>query len=287
MRLDTTSSLMPCRHPKQLSDMPRALRDFIAEVDAVRQAIRTCGSKQLSSSRQRERLQAMVDGYFKSLRPELALDQEQSLSLQSIDSIMQELLRLSHTRALVSKYLRLLKEVRSELVQLDSVGTSGTSQNSGIGVGEIDQKIIATLHTLVPSAALSYAQAMTDLQTEERRSWRGPATDLREALRETLDYLAPDDEVAKSDGFKLESGTSGPTMKQKVRHILKKRGISRTLASTAESAAESVETAVGSFVRSVYNRSSVSTHTPTDKREVLRVRDWVRVSLCELLEIRG
>lgn len=267
--------------------MSRALRDFIAEVDAVRQTIRTCRSKQLSSSKQRDRLQAMVDGYFKTLRPELALDQEQSHSLQAVDSRLQELLTLSHTRALVAKYLRLLKEVRSELVQLDSVGTLGASQNSGMGVQEVDQKIIATLHTLVPSAALSYGQAMADLQTEGRFSWRGPATDLREALRETLDYLAPDDEVAKSDGFKLESGTSGPTMKQKVRHILKKRGISKTLASTPESAVESVETAVGSFVRSVYNRSSVSTHTPTDKHEVLRVRDWVRVSLCELLEIRG
>jgi predicted pPIWI-associating nuclease len=266
--------------------MSGPLRDFIAEVDATKQAMRTCGSVQLNSSKHRHRVQAMVDNYFKNVRSALAHDEEQTESLRFVDSSLQELLTLSHTRALVSKYVRLLKQVRSTLVQLDSVATSAGSQNSVIIVSDVDRRIITTLQTLIPSAALSYSQAMADLQSERRLSWRGPATDLREALRETLDHLAPDDEVTKSDGFKLEQGTSGPTMKQKVRYILKKRGVSKTLANTPESAADSVETAVGSFVRSVYNRSSVSTHTPTDKHEVLRVRDWVRVTLCELLEIR-
>jgi hypothetical protein len=60
-------------------------------------------------------------------------------------------------------------------------------------------------------------------------SWRGPATDFRESLRETLDHLAPDSAVKAEPGFKLEQNTSGPTMKQKVRFILKKRGVSKLL----------------------------------------------------------
>lgn len=96
-----------------------------------------------------------------------------------------------------------------------------------------------------------------------------------------------DHEVRKQPGFKLDSNTSGPTMKQKVRHLLSSRGVSRTLAETPERAADAVDEVVGAFVRSVYSRSSLSTHTPTDRDEVLRVRDWVRVVMCELLQIRG
>lgn len=51
---------------------------------------------------------------------------------------------------------------------------------------------------------MAYQQALLDLATPDRLSWRGPATDLREALRETLDVLAPDDEAKAMPGFKLE-----------------------------------------------------------------------------------
>ena len=70
-------------------------------------------------------------------------------------------------------------------------------------------------------------------------------------------------------------------MKQKVRFIMRKRGTPRSAAESPEAAAQAVDEIVGTFVRSVYRRSSVSTHTPTDRNEVLRIRDWVRVALCE------
>jgi hypothetical protein len=163
---------------------------------------------------------------------------------------------------------------------------SGASGGRAYTLSDVDKNIIATLARLVPSAALSYEQALLDLCGDSRLSWRGPATDLREALRETLDQLAPDKEVSAQSGFKQDKECSGPTMKQKVRFVLANRGRSRAAMEAPEQAAVAVEEAVGSFVRSVYTRSNVSTHTPTDKDEVLRVRDWVRVTLCELLEIR-
>jgi hypothetical protein len=146
--------------------------------------------------------------------------------------------------------------------------------------------MITTLKALLPSAALSYEQALLDLSQEQRLSWRGPAADLREALRETLDHLAPDEEVVSAPGYKQEPGTHGPTMKQKVRFILRSRGLSKAVSATTEDATSSIDEAIGSFVRSVYTRSSVSTHTPTEKSEVRRVLDLVRVVLSELLEIR-
>jgi hypothetical protein len=63
-----------------------------------------------------------------------------------------------------------------------------------------DQKIIDTLAGLVPSAALSYQQAIADLKDGSRVSFRGPALELRETLREVVDYMAPDAAVEKSPG---------------------------------------------------------------------------------------
>ncbi len=146
-----------------------------------------------------------------------------------------------------------------------------------------DRRIIDVLREMIPSAALSYEQAARDLQSTERLSWRGPATDLREALRETLDHLAPDADVTAQAGFRCDPGATGPTMKQKVRFVLRKRGV--TSAATEAAAVIAVDESVGTFVRSVYTRSSVSTHTPTLRREVIRVRDWVRTALRELLQI--
>lgn len=105
-------------------------------------------------------------------------------------------------------------------------------------------------------------------------------------MRETLDHLAPDTDVIAMSGYKQSPDTNGPTMKQKVRFVLKKRGLTQALSAPAETATEAVDSAIGTFVRSVYTRSSVSTHTPTDKGEVIRIRDFVRVVLCELLEVR-
>jgi hypothetical protein len=187
----------------------------------------------------------------------------------------------------VKRYKTLLSNTRKGLIKLDAriVATPSTTGSQPQSNG-LDNQIIETLEQIVPSAALSYRQALIDLESDTRFSWRGPATDLRETLRETLDYLAPDADVIAMPGYKQTPDTNGPTMKQKVRFIMKNRGAAKALSAPAETATESIESAVGSFVRSVYTRSSVSTHTPTDKNEVIRIREFVRVVLSELLEIR-
>jgi hypothetical protein len=151
---------------------------------------------------------------------------------------------------------------------------------------DIDKMIIETLNSIIPSASLSYQQALQDLRQDARLSWRGPGTDLRESLRETLDYLAPDSEVIKMQGYKQEPNTTGPTMKQKTRYIFKNRESNKSIMENAETTINYIEEAMGSFIRSVYTRSSVSTHTPTDKEEVLRIKQMVRIVLCDLLELR-
>jgi hypothetical protein len=82
-----------------------------------------------------------------------------------------------------------------------------------------EARILQTITTMLPSAGASYEQAMRDLHDGTRVSVRGTAVELREALREVLDDLAPDVEVAKAPGFKLEHGQTKPTMRQKAHFV--------------------------------------------------------------------
>jgi hypothetical protein len=69
------------------------------------------------------------------------------------------------------------------------------------------------LQDICPTAAAAYSQAFEGLRAETRESWRGPATDLRESLRGTLDILAPDADAMAPPGFKLEKDAHRPTMR--------------------------------------------------------------------------
>lgn len=266
--------------------MAGGLPGFLTALDRERKELRQISAPQLQSQTRRDAIRALVERYFNDIRPTVLGPSEQDDDVAAADKAMQDLLVLCHKKGSVKSYTASMNTVRKHLIQIDARMVASPTRNQEPEIGDaVDLRIVETLRNMVQSAALSYAQAMQDLQSHSRLSWRGPATDLREALRETLDFLAPDDEVAAMSGYKQDPNVSGPTMRQKVHFVLKKRGASSTSSEPAETATEAVEMTVGAFVRSVYTRSSVSTHTPTDKAEVVRVRDFVRIVLCELLEI--
>lgn len=264
--------------------MPTAIANFIKQIEPVKKKVAANKSKQVHSTSLREEIRQLIEEYFKLIRPTFISDAAKSSEIGKIDEQMQGLLEFSHKAGIKQGYLTKLSSLKKSLVSLDSKLLL-QSQSTSNPTNSTDVRIVQTLTKILPSAALAYQQALEDLNEETRFSWRGPATDLRESLRETLDHLAPDKEVEALPGYKQEKDTNGPTMKQKVRFILTKRGTSKGQSATAEHAVESVETLVGSFVRSVYTRSSISTHTPTDKNEVIRIKNYVRATLCELLEI--
>jgi hypothetical protein len=266
--------------------MPSHVTVLLADVEHERKALNKVQGNQLNSAASREALRTLVERYFSEIRPLVFERSPSAEHLSAVDSAMQELLTLCHKRGSVQKYKDLLREIKANLIHLESHLISSPSDPNANVRTDQDAKIVTTLRALLPSAALSYEQALEDLKQPERLSWRGPATDLREALRETLDHLAPDADVIASPGYKQQPDSHGPTMKQKVRYILKNRGRTKGLSAPAEDAASAVDEQLGNFVRSVYTRSSVSTHTPTDKAEVERILGLVRVVLGELLEAR-
>lgn len=265
--------------------MSELFREFSTTAEKLRRKITSNKVAQIQSKQILSEVRSLVEYYFRELRATYFSPDTSNSELLALDTFAQQLLELTHKHPATNKVASLLKQIVSHSRQIDVYITVNQSNHSGQDLNATDTRIIETLEKLVPSAALSYRQALTDLTIPTRLSWRGPATDLRESLRELLDYLAPDEDVTSVSNFKLEPDTKGPTMKQKVRYILSKRGVSRSASAVPEGAAASVDEALGAFVRSLYTRTSVSTHTPTDKAEVARIRDWVRVTLCELLEI--
>lgn len=266
--------------------MPSHVTAILADIEIERKALNAVSGPQVQSKRHRDRLRALVENYFNNVRPLIEDNTSDGSHIQSVDALMQQVLQLSHKNSATSRYKDVLRELKKHVVLLDSRLVAAPMRSAANNRQAIDIRIVATLRALLPSAAMSYEQALIDLTQDERLSWRGPATDLREALRETLDHLAPDSDVTSAPGYKQEQNTSGPTMKQKVRYILKNRNVAKNRSSTTEDATTAVDEALGAFVRSVYTRSSVSTHTPTSKDEALRVLDLVRVVLSELLEAR-
>ena len=258
---------------KVLSDLEQAKR----EVNAVRGA-------QIFSIATRGHLHSLASSYFDQVRPEISAIEGIDADMRDADSIFQELHALSRKNASKEKCLRILKSAKVTLVRMEGVALSRGAKPAGSRT-PTDALIVESLQDICPSAALSYSQALLDLEESSRLSYKGPATDLREALRETLDTLAPDAEVEAMPGYKPEPDAKRPTMKQKVRYILKSRGFASGQLAAPENAVEGVEEILGGVVRSVYTRSSVSTHTATTRTEVLRVHAWVRLVLCELLEV--
>jgi hypothetical protein len=165
------------------------------------------------------------------------------------------------------------------------LGQRASAPNVDVIAPGVETQILRTLRELLPTAALSYEQALRDLRDAPRLSYRGTAVELRETLREVLDHLAPDADVKASPGFKPEKHAEGPTMRQKAQFILRARGVPSGSLATSKDAIERVEAATASLARSVYNRGSVSTHVATSREEVLNMKTYVNAVLAELLQV--
>jgi predicted pPIWI-associating nuclease len=160
-----------------------------------------------------------------------------------------------------------------------------SSEVSTRSLRPMESGLVQALEAVLPSAAASYRQAVFDLRDLSRESMRGTAVELREALREVLDHLAPDDDVMKMAGFKLEPEWKRPTMRQKARFVLQSRRLPETAARAPEDAAAVVDGLVAALVRSVYQSGSLTTHVASARADVEKLKMYVDTVLAELLDI--
>jgi Predicted pPIWI-associating nuclease len=260
-------------------------KGLIGAVENVRKTLRGVKGAQVFSAAVKADVGALASDYFSTFRPAVAAAGAGGEELAKADGLFRELHEMSHKNPTKKRADDVCKDARKALVALEGSRLERGSVPTAVRTSKSDELIISSLKEVCPSAAAAYEQALRDLQGPERLSWRGPATDMREALRETLDALAPDAEVEKMPGYKLEENARRPTMRQKAKYILKNREMVDNQASLSESAVENIENAVSGITRSVYVRSNVSTHTPTSGPEVARLHGWVRLVMCDLLSL--
>lgn len=261
-----------------------AWEDFWRKLEAVKRNITACKTTRISSGL-RNQVKTITQVYFRTLRPSLMT---LGLETSELDEAIQSLLSLSSRRSYKKNYLEYfsgIKGLKDALeINREVLISNILSKESKINLSPIELKILETLKEIDATLASSYGQVIKDINDPERISFRGTATELREILREVLDNLAPDADVMSPAGFKLEKERTTPTMQQKVRFILKSRGLTKGAIEVPENSVNLIDEK-SSLVRSAYTRGAISTHRATDRPEVKQLKMYVDGVLAELLEI--
>jgi hypothetical protein len=273
--------------------MPGREADFRAcellwnHFDAFTAALTRCKTQNINGLKLRQQTRDVVTEYFREVRPSLQRLGVGDAATDGLDSEMQHLIGLSMGKNAKASYVQSVRRIRSKRKNIETgleflIGAEVTLTPQ---IGNIEASILSTLETMLPSAAASYRQVLVDLQDADRNSHRGTAAELREVVREVLDHLAPDADVTSAPGFKLEPNLKGPSMKQKVKFILRARKTGDSARQTAENSVQHLEDNVGSIGRAVYVRGSTDVHTSRSVEEIRNFKLYADAVLGELLAI--
>jgi hypothetical protein len=265
-----------------MADALEAFDEIDAHVTALAKLATSGRSKYIQSPDVQPITRALAKIYFEAVRAELEIAKNRGGLVDEIDFVVQGLLQLSTNTREKQAYIGHLNELRPLLLEatVDLMKSRGTPR---LVISAIERTILDTLTAMLPRTAAAYEQALRDIaQAQARVSWRGTAAELREALREVIDHLAPDDKVMAVPGFQLEKDQKGPTQKQKVRFVLRAR---RSPSAVAESSLGTIDEAVAALARSAYQGGSASTHVGTSSKEIRNLKRYIDALLGELLEI--
>jgi hypothetical protein len=267
------------------------ISDLLDQLRSLTSTIRKSKAVNVNNKSIKEAAVAVGNYYFRDCRGEARQILNDGQQLAELDEDWQRLIRFAQGNNAKKSYLAIVKSLLKQTTELTVAAhvysaARATSEPTKLAYSQAEEILLATLDSLVPTAAQSYRQGLYDLNNGENRfSYRGTASEFREALRETLDTLASDENIKKQPWFRQEPNCSGPTMKQKVRFILASRGKNRTQRSAAEKTVDVIESLCGEVARAVYDRASLSTHLQTTKTEVGRMKRYLDAVLFDVLEI--
>lgn len=263
---------------------------LITDVEALGASLRRGQAVNVNDQSSKDRAIGLATRYFNEVRPRLVATSGETEALLRHDEEWQQLVRLAHGNNARRTYLKTVNALRKRLLEFNISALSmpavpATQTAAGTSPSREEALILKTLESLVPSAAASYRQGLSDLIGPERLSYRGTAAEFRESLRETLDQLAPDADVQGQEWYKPEADQKKPTMRQKVRYILTSRERNKTQRDSAEKTLALIEELSGEVMRAVYNRASLATHIHQSRGEVQKIKRYVDTVLFDLLEI--
>jgi hypothetical protein len=263
------------------------LGQFIADIEALHASLRRASAVNVNDQSSKDRTIALATHYFNDVRPLVVVVNGETEIQLLHDALWQQLIRLAHGNNARSTYLKILGTLRNQLrdFKISALAKPVTQADQSRTITREEDLILKTLEAIVPSAAASYRQGLSDLAEQERMSYRGTAAEFRESLRETLDHLAPDSDVMKQTWYKPEDNQKLPTMKQKTRYVLTSRERNKTQRESAEKMLGLIEELSGEVMRAVYKRASLATHVHQSKKEVVKVKRYVDTMFFDLLEI--
>ena len=245
----------------------------------------------INSNKVKQAAKEIAQEYFRNVRPilkDISVDQQM---LSHLDTSLQKLNILASGNNANSSYKSCLRDIKKKTDNLELIIATVDGERSrkmredAVPTDRTENSILDTLDSLVPTASLSYKQAIIDLRQDTRSSYRGVAAELREVLREVLDHLAPDSEVQKMANFKFEPNMDKPTHRQKAKFILSSRNLSKKTQNTPLNSLKAMDEIISSLARSVYERGSLFAHVGNTKQEAIQLKRYLDVVLCEFLQI--
>ena len=265
-------------------DRLAAWRSWCAHLAKASAKIQRSTSSNISALPLRDDVRAVAREYMNVARPHLVRAGLKT-DVETLDEHFNRLYELSERVNRTSSYKACVAAIRKVIPKITprlemQAATGGPSDPEP--VNPVEGRMIETLGDLIPTAARSYQQAIKDLTDADRLSFRGTASELREALREVLDHLAPDEAVMKAKGFQLELKRSTPTMKQKVRFILRARKEPTRSTETARNRSRNGRRHHRQPRRSTYDTGSVASHSG-ERRTVVQLKRYVEAVLSHLL----
>lgn len=257
---------------------------FRVALKNLQSTLRRSKGKTVSLEEVRTLSKSVANLWVHDISPLARLASNTESALESIDTLMDQL--VSHTLRPTKKeiyfatvrdalsiydrqvFVHLHKQVGSVLAGVATVGDSSITD----ALAKISESLVA-----------GYQQVHKDLADENRISWRGPADEIREVLRELLESLAPDDLVKKAPWYKQEANTEGPTQAQRARYALEQRSTQSHRVSAAQETANLVEQSVSRLVRKTFQRANNAAHTSQDRDEVKRILGYFDLLAKDLL----
>ena len=236
-----------------MADTLVALEQLNSHVAKFATLLNRSRGKFVEPRRVRKLALTIAQTYFTSVHAELAATEPRRGLPEEIEFTVSAILQLTSNVREKIAYVGQLNELRPFL-QEAMVAVMKAGGIRRLVLSDTEKGILSTLVKLLPSTAVSYEQALRDIAGGQRISWRGPAAELREVLREVVDHFAPDEQVMAAPGFQLEKGLMKPTQKQKIRFILKARNTNSAATTTATDALDTFENGIATLGRSTYQR---------------------------------
>jgi hypothetical protein len=142
--------------------------------------------------------------------------------------------------------------------------------------------ILGRLTKLSRPLADSLEQALRDLNDSGRLSYVGPAGEVREVMRATIQSLAPDADVRAQPWFmgNRQGDKVNPTQSERTRYAVQMR---RGNPDQIKDLDELVDALIGKIGRETYASGSKAFHAGTAQDDVWKLTGWVFSVLDEVL----